>query len=282
MFPLFFLQLKHELLKLLARPRTSLGYGVFLLVETLVIIGASRPRPREMFRRAIEGNGYGFESYFSGLTLGLQMVMWTVFLLGGLFLALVAGDVMSKEVEDGTMRMILCRPASRGRIGVVKYLTCVAYTFSLTFFIGLSALAVGTLYRGVGGLFAVAPFEHVFALYPFAPGLARYLGALPVLGWGLLSFSSVGFMLSCLNMKPAAATIVTLTLFFFDFIFHDIPYFESYKPYFLTTHMSAWLQVFVPHIPWRQIGADMAYLGALDLTFVVVGIVAFTQRDFKG
>ena len=89
-------------------------------------------------------------------------------------------------------------------------------------------------------------------------------------------------MFSCLNMKPAAATIVTLTLFFFDFIFHDIPYFESYKPYFLTTHMSAWLQVFVPHIPWRQIGADMAYLGALDLTFVVIGIVAFTQRDFKG
>ena len=39
------------------------------------------------------------------------MVMWTVFLLGGLYLALVvAGDVMSKEVEDGTMRMILCRP----------------------------------------------------------------------------------------------------------------------------------------------------------------------------
>lgn len=282
MFSLFFLQWKHELLKLLARPRTSLGYGVFLTVETLIIVGASQPRPREMFRRAIEGSGYGFESYFSGLTLGLQMVMWTVFLLGGLFLALVAGDVMSKEVEDGTMRMILCRPASRGRIGVLRYLTCVVYTFSLAFFIGLSALAVGTLYRGVGGLFAVAPFEHVFALYDSGPGLARYLGALPVLGCGLLSFSSVGFMLSCLNMKPAAATIATLTLFFFDFIFHNVPQFEVYKPYFLTTHMSAWLQVFVPHIPWRQIVADMAYLGALDLTFVVVGIVAFTQRDFKG
>ncbi len=279
---LFFLQFRHELTKLFARPRTSIGFGVFLVVETLVVIGASRPGPREMFRRAIEGNGYGFESYFSGLTLGLQMVMWTVFLLGGLYLALVSGDVMSKEVEEGTMRMILCRPASRWRIGLLKYLACVVYTFVLAIFIGLSALAVGTLYRGVGGLFAVAPFEHVFALYPFGPGTARYLGALPVLAAGLLSFSSVGFMFSCLKMKPAAATIVTLTLFFFDFIFHNIPYFESYKPYFLTTHMSAWLQVFVPHLPWRQIGADLAYLGALDLTFAVLGLVAFSQRDFKG
>ena len=39
------------------------------------------------------------------------------FLLGGLFLALVSGDVVSKEVEDGTMRMMLCLPASRWRIG---------------------------------------------------------------------------------------------------------------------------------------------------------------------
>ena len=278
---LFLLQFWHELTKLFARPRTSIGFGVFLLVETLVVIGASQRGPREMFRRAIEGNGYGFASYFSGLTLGLQMVMWTVFLLGGLYLALVSGDVMSKEVEEGTMRMILCRPAPRWRIGLLKYLTCAVYTFVLAIFIGLSALVVGTLYRGAGGLFAVAPFEHVFALYPFGPGTARYLGALPVLAAGLLSFSSVGFMFSCLKMKPAAATIVTLTLFFFDFIFHNVPYFESYKPYFLTTHMSAWLQVFVPHIPWRQIGADMAYLGALDLTFVVLGIVAFSQRDFK-
>ena len=182
MISLFVLQFWHELTKLFARPRTFIGFGMFLLVETLVVIGASRPRPREMFRHAIEQNGYGFASYFSGLTLGLQMVMWTVFLLGGLYLALVAGDVVSKEVEDGTMRMILCRPAPRWRIGLLKYLACVVYTFALAFFIGLSALAVGTIYRGVGGLFAVAPMEQVFALYTVGPGTERYLGALPIDG----------------------------------------------------------------------------------------------------
>lgn len=279
---LFLLQLWHEQVKLFARRRTWIGFGVFGLVYALVVFGMTRPHPREMFRRAIEKNGYGFEAYFSGLTLGLQMMIWTGFLLGGLFLALVSGDVVSKEVEDGTMRMMLCRPASRWRIGTLKYLTCMIYTFVLAVFIGLSALTLGALYRGLGGLFAVEPFAHLFALYPFGPGLARYLGALPVLAVGLLSFSSVGFLFSCLNMKPAAATIVTLTLLFFDFIFHKVPYFENYQPYFLTPHMSAWLQVFVPHIPWRQIGADVAYLGALDVTFVVIGIVAFSQRDFKG
>ena len=210
---LFLLQFWHEMVKLFARRRTWIGFGVFLLIYALVVVGMNRPHQREMFRHAIEKNGYGFEAYFSGLTLGLQMMIWTGFLLGGLFLALVSGDVMSKEVEDGTMRMILCRPASRWRIGILKYLTCVAYTFVLAVFIGLAALALGAVYRGLGGLFAVEPFEHIFALYTFGPGITRYLGALPVLAGGLLSFSSVGFMFSCLNMKPAAATVVTLTIF---------------------------------------------------------------------
>ena len=188
---------------------------------------------------------------------------------------------MSKEVEDGTMRMMLCRPVSRWRLGVLKYLACMIYTFALTAFYGLSALAVGTLYQGTGGLFAVWPPEHIFALYDPLPGVWRYLGALALLAVCLTSFASLGFLFSCLNMKPAAATIVTLTLFFFDFIFRGIPYFESLKPYFLTAHMTTWLNVFAHHVPWRQITDDLTYLTASDITFVIIGLVVFSQRDFK-
>ena len=278
---LFFLQLSHELLKLFARKRTYLGFGAFLAVEGFVLFLLHLPKPRAAFRHIIESNGFGFERYFSGMTLALQVVLWTVFLLPGLFLALVAGDVVSKEVEEGTMRMMLCRPVSRWRLGGLKYIACVVYTFALVAFYGLSALLAGVLYQGMGGLFAFAPMEHLFALYEPGPGLWRYLGALPLLALCLTSFASLGFLFSCLNMKPAAATVVTLTIFFFDFIFRNIPYFESIKPYFLTGHMTAWLGIFVQHIDWRGIAGDLAYLLALDATFVVVGIVAFSQRDFK-
>ena len=278
---LFLLQLHHELIKLFARKRTYLGFGAFVLVECAVLFLLHLPKPRAGFRHVIEANGFGFERYFSGLTLAFTVVNLTVFLLPGLFLALVAGDMVSKEVEDGTMRMMLCRPVSRWRIGVLKYLACVVYTFALTAFYGLSALAAGTLYQGTGGLFAAWPPVHLFALYDAGPGLGRYLGALPVLALCMTSFTSLGFLCSCLNMKPAAATVVTLSILFFDFIFHNVPYFESLKGYFLTGHMSAWLGVFVQRIDWRGITGDLAYLLALDATFVVVGIVAFSQRDFK-
>ena len=250
-------------------------------METAVVVGLTRPKPQASFRHMIERSGFAFEHYFSGLTLGLQMVMWTVFIVGGLYLSLVAGDVVSKEVEEGTMRLMLCRPVARWKIVLQKYLACVVYTSALTLFIGGTALAAGTLYRGVGGLFAFSLSPRLFALFETGPGLSRYLGALPLLALALMTFASIGFFFSCLNMKPAAATIMTLSLLFFDSIFRQIPYFEPYRSYFITEHMSVWLQVFQARIPWRDMGMDAAYLFALDATFVVLGIVAFRERDFK-
>ncbi len=278
---LFFFQLSNELRKLFARKRTHIGFVAFLLVEGLILFLVNLPKPRAHFRRLIEENGYVFERYFSGTTVALLMLMWTTFLLGALYLALVAGDVVSKEVEEGTLRMMLCRPVSRGRIVALKYIACVVYTFALVFFIGVTTLGVGMLYQGLGGLFAFAPMDGILALHETVPGLERYFAALPLLALSLTTVSSLGFMLSCFNMKPATATIVTLSVMFLDSIFREIPYFESLKPYFITTHMSAWLQVFVVYLPWWRLVEDYAWLLALDATFVCVALAVFQQRDFK-
>jgi ABC-2 type transport system permease protein len=209
------------------------------------------------------------------------MVMTTGVLLGSLYLSLVGGDVVAKEVEDGTMRMTLCRPVSRARIIALKYIACVIYTFALVFYIGTTALAAGVLFRGTGGLFVYAPMQKIVALYELQPGLERYFLALPMLALSLTTVTSLAFMFSCFNMKPAAATIITLSVIILDLILHDIPAFESLHPYFLSTHMSAWLQTFVPYTSWWSVLEDYAYLIALDATFLVVALAVFQNRDFK-
>jgi ABC-2 type transport system permease protein len=278
---LFILQLDGELRKLFGRKRTYIGFGAFLFIEILILVLLQLPKVQRAFRQMIERSGYVFEQYFSGTTLAFEILRWTIFFLGALYLALVAGDVVSKEVEEGTMRMILCRPVARWRVLVLKYLACVIYTFALIFFIGVTALIAGLLRQGIGGLFVFAPVEGVFALFDFAEGIRRYLLALPLLSLSLVSISSLGFALSCFNMKPAAATIVTLSIFFVDVIFRNIPYFESLKQWFFTGHMATWLNVFQPRIPAAQMVEDYAYLLAANLTLVIVGVLHFQQRDFK-
>lgn len=279
--PSFLHQLGQELKKLFARKRTYLGFGSFLFVEILILVLLNLPRPRESFRRLIEQNGYAFETYFGGLTLGMQMVLWTVLLLGALYLALVGGDVVAKEVEEGTMRMTLCRPISRWRLGLLKYMACIIYTVALIFFIGASAIAAGVIYKGVGALFVYVPLERLFALYDTGPGLARIGLALLLLAASCCTFTSLAFLFSCGNMRPAAATILTLSLIFFDSIFRNIPYFESIEAWFMATHISAWVRAFSDPIPWWRMLEDYAYLLALDATAVLFGLALFSRRDFK-
>ncbi len=278
---LFFRQLRGELWKLFARKRTYIGFGAFLALEIVILVIFQLPKVQRSWKSIIERAGFGFEEYFSGITLAFQIVFWTTFLLGGLYVALVAGDVVAKEVEDGTMRMTLCRPVARVRVLVLKYLACLLYTFALVLFIGLSALLVGIARQGTGGFFAFQPLQQLFVLYDFGPGLARYLGSLPLLALSLMCVASLGFALSCFNMKPAAATICTLSYFFADMIFRGIPYFESIKPWFITSHTETWYNVFRSPIPVATMVEDYAYLVAVNLTLVVVGILNFQQRDFK-
>jgi ABC-2 type transport system permease protein len=278
---LFFFQLRGELWKLFARKRTWLGFGVFLALEILILVIFQVPKIQHSWKRLLDDTGYGFEEYFSGITLAFQIVLWTTSLLGGLYVALVSGDIVAKEVEDGTLRMTLCRPVSRFRILTLKYLTCVIFTFSLTAFIGLSALVFGLARQGTGGFFAFIPPNKLLGIYEFGPGLARYLGSLPLLGLGLLSVASLGFMLSCCNVKPAAATICTLSYFIADLIFRQIPYFEPIKFWFVTTHTETWYNVFRSPMPWAQMLEDYAYLAGVGATFAVIGVVIFSTRDFK-
>ncbi len=278
---LFLHQFYSELLKLFARKRTYLGFGAFLAVEGLILLLLQTPHARKRFTQSMTQHGLDFSHFFSGLTLAYVMMTYTVFVLGWLYLALVCGDIVSKEVEDGTMRMVLSRPISRTRILALKYLTCIVYTCILTLFIVVSSLLLGIADRGLGGLIVISPWEHLFGFYETGPGLERFALAAGLLCFMMLTLSTMGFMFSCFNMKPASATVLTLSLFIVDNIVRNVPYFEDIQGYFLTHHMSMWTQAFQPTIPWANLLHSILYLGAFDLLFLAIGAFYFARRDFK-
>src|SRR4051812_16440273 len=196
-------QIRGELWKLFARQRTYIGFGAFLMIEIIILCLPQLPKVKAGLRYLIEKNGYLFEHYFSGLTLAFMILTWTVFLLGPLYLALVSGDVVAKEVEEGTMRMILSRPVSRTRVVLLRYVAAVSYTVVFLAFVAVSALAVSMAREGFGGMFIFAPVQKIFAMYEFKEGLRRFLMAIPLMALSFTTVTSLGFMFSCSNMKPA-------------------------------------------------------------------------------
>ena len=125
---LFFQQLRWELFRLFARRRTYIGFGIFLAVEILFYFLWTRQKAEEGMQRFIERVAGGFDEYFSALTLAFLIVAFTMLLLGVVFVALIGGDIVAKETEDGNLRLLLVRPISRFRLLLVKSSSCQIYT----------------------------------------------------------------------------------------------------------------------------------------------------------
>jgi ABC-2 type transport system permease protein len=280
---LFLQQLRGELQKLLARPRTWIGYGAFLIMEAVILFVYKLDRSQQHMRGLIERNGLEFGSYYSSLTITFTIMLLSMFLLGSIYFALVAGDIVAKENEDGNLRMVFSRPISRLRLLLVKYTAVSLYTFSFVFFVGITGYLMAVAAVGwQGGLFVMEPKMKVFAAYPeWWEGASRLALSAAGIGLSMITLSSIAFMFSCLKIKPAAATIVTLTILFVDMILQNFPFFKPYESFFITWRMGNWIFLMEQNIPWPKLTESYALLGGLNITLFVIGWTSFQLRDFK-
>jgi ABC-2 type transport system permease protein len=279
---LFFQQWSGELLKLFARKRTYIGFGAFILLEIALLITFRLRGGERWFEKLISGQGRAFEHYYSALTLALIVLGFSVLILGALYIALVSGDIVAKENEDGHYRLLLARPVARLRLLFLKYLTCLCYTVVLIQFIAWSAFLLGMTVRGWGGgFFAWVPEAGIMTFYEWVPGLKRFaLGAL-FLSFSMTTVASVAFFLSCLPIKPAAATIGALSYVLIDMILRNMELMESYKHLLLTAHMANWARILADPIPWAVILRSYTVLAAVSLSLFIVGAALFESRDLK-
>jgi ABC-2 type transport system permease protein len=234
-------------------------------------------------RGIIERNGLEFGSYYSSLTITFTIMLLSMFLLGSIYFALVAGDIVAKENEDGNLRMVFSRPISRLRLLLVKYTAVSLYTFSFVFFVGITGYLMAVAAVGwQGGLFVMEPKMKVFAAYPeWWEGASRLALSAAGIGLSMITLSSIAFMFSCLKIKPAAATIVTLTILFVDMILQNFPFFKPYESFFITWRMGNWIFLMEQNIPWPKLTESYALLGGLNITLFVIGWTSFQLRDFK-
>lgn len=278
---MFLLQLRNELWKLFGKKRTYIGFGMFLLTQNIVSLVFRFTRVSRSIERLLEGNGYLADQFISVLTIATIMMIPLAMFLLPLYAALVGGDLVAKEAEDGTLRMILARPVSRVRLLLLKWLAGVVFSIVLVLALAVFGLVFARLWFPWGGLFVWMPEMNIFSIFDSATGLRHYTLAHAMLVTEAVSIMGVAFMFSCFNMKPAAATILALSFVFVNFILQHIPYFSDLQEWFFTYHLDLWQVAFADPIPWHRVGESLSVLIGFNLTFVLVGVAAFHVRDIK-
>ncbi|MCX8108997.1 MAG: ABC transporter permease, partial [Verrucomicrobiae bacterium] len=168
------LQLRNELWKLFAKKRTYIGFVMFFLAQSIVALAFKYTNASRPMQRILEAGGQVAEQYISALTVATIILVPSAAFLLPLYVALVGGDLVAKEAEDGTLRMILCRPVSRVRLLAVKWLAGVVFSVVLVVALGVFGLGVSRAHFPWGGLFVWMPEQSIFSLFAPSTGLVRY------------------------------------------------------------------------------------------------------------
>jgi ABC-2 type transport system permease protein len=277
---MFFLHLRNELWKLFGKKRTYIGFGAFLLAQNAMLLAFRFTHWQRQMERVLSGNGYLPREYVSALTVAVVMLIPQIILLMPLYAALVGGDLVAKEAEDGTLRMILSRPISRFRLLFVKWLAGVVFAAVLAVALGVTALGFARFWFPWHGMFVFAP-GMVFNVLSAAEGLHLYVCSHLFLAVNASVILGLAFMFSCFNMKPAAATILALSFLFLNLVMEGIPFLEQYQEYFLPYHFRSWLLVYAQPIPWERVTGSLLILLAFNFTTFLIGAAAFQARDIK-
>ncbi len=281
---MFFAQLTNELWKLFGKKRTYIGFGAFVLAQAAMLLIFKNTRWEHNFERMLEGNGYLASEYISALTVALIMLFPQAVLLMPLYVALVGGDLVAKEAEDGTLRMILSRPISRLRLLCVKWIGGMIFSTVLVLSLGAIALIAARIIFPWKGMFVYGQLQSggpMFALLPAATGMKLYAISNLLMVANAITLISIAFMFSSFNMKPAAATILALSYLFVNMVMQRIPFLEQYQNWFVTHHFECWFLVFQSPTPWSQILQSEITLTAISATAFIIGALGFQMRDIK-
>ena len=277
---MFYAHLRSELWKLFGKKRTYIGFGAFLIGQNAMLLLFHFTHWQEGVEKLLQGNGYLPSEYVSALTVALIMLIPQIVMLMPLYTALVGGDLVAKEAEDGTLRMILCRPISRFRLLTAKWVAGVIFSAVLVLVLGATALGLARCWFPWRGMFVFAP-GMVFNALSAGEGLKLYLYCHLFLTVNASVILGLAFMFSCFNMKPSAATILALSFLFVSMVMENIPFFESYENFFITHHFKCWLMIFQNPIPWPAIWESEIILSAVSATAFLIGSMAFQARDIK-
>jgi ABC-2 type transport system permease protein len=276
----FLRQLRWELRKLWRRPRTYVGFAAALLFELVVLSLLRLPAARDEFVQRVWRlhERFGIREPFSGLSNAVEVAGQTMLFIGGVSLAFVAAELVAKEAEDGTLRMVFCRPVSRTSVLLQKLITCAIYTATLTLFVGATALLLGMLLEKPGQLVVVSVRESIVGVHELAPALARYAAAIPLLATSVFTVALLAFTLSCFPLRAATAAAVAIIVLLADWIIQTHPGLVAVSPYTLMTRISSWRQVFNETVPWPRLERNYSQLAMLDGALIVIAWWAFRRR----
>ena len=261
-----------ELRKLIAQKRTFIGIGAAIAVPLIFVVAMAADSSG-----GPEGIPFGEYVRQTGLAVPLVCLFFGAIWLLPLITALVAGDIVAAEDQNGTLKTILTRSVDRSQVFTGKLLATLTYTLViLTIFVGIATVAGGLAFG----------FEPLTTLSGTTIGVGRAL-VLTVAGTltyalPLTGMAAVAVLLSTVTRNSAAAVVGTLMFSILLQILGSISALDFLEPYLLSEQFNAWQGFLREPIDWDPV-IRAAWVSALyAVPAVAAAFLVFLRRDVTG
>ena len=261
-----------ELRKLVAQKRTFIGVGAAIAVPLIFVVAMAADTSG-----GPEGVPFGEYVRVTGLAVPLVVLFFGAIWLLPLITALVAGDIVAAEDQNGTLKTILTRSVDRSQVFAGKALATVTYTLAiLATFVAIATVAGGIVFG----------FEPLTTLSGTTIGVGR---ALVLIGAGtltyampLLAMAAIALLLSTVTRNSAAAVVGTLMVSILLQILGSITALDFLEPYLLSEQFNAWQGLLREPIDWDPV-IRAAWVSALyGVPAVAWAFTVFLRRDVTG
>jgi len=283
-----------ELYKIFRKPRTYISFAAVSAIVGLIQLGFYADGDSYMqfgmqsFSDSFDIQGNIMNGYLMAFII-LQLLLVHVPLL----VALVAGDMISGEAAQGTLRLLLTKPISRSTLILAKFTASGIYTIALLFWMAIWALGISMMVFGADDMLILK--SDSASQIMSSDVMWRYLAAFLFAAIALLTVSALSFFLSLFAENSIGPIMATMSIIIVFTILNtlDLPIFNSLKPFLFTSHMLGWKGFFDVTVNENneQIVGSIENLRAIlfsgiilvvhILLFVISSIVIFIRKDIK-
>jgi ABC-2 type transport system permease protein len=230
-----------ELYKIFRKPRTYIAFGAVAAIVGLIQLGFYADGDSYMqfglqsFTDSFDIQGNIMNGYLMAYII-LQLLLVHVPLL----VALVAGDMISGEAAQGTLRVLLTKPIRRSTLILAKFTASGVYTIALLLWMAVWALGISMLVFGVDDMLILKSDSATQIMA--SDVMWRYLAAFVFAAIALLTVSALSFFLSLFAENSIGPIMATMSIIIVFTILNtlDLPIFSSLKPFLFTSHMLGW------------------------------------------
>jgi ABC-2 type transport system permease protein len=264
-----------ELAKMVRRSRTYAGPIIMLLLIIMALLGIKYGPMFHAIQNRLSQDFIITGTVINALLLTRFMLFEpVVYMFMPLFSCIVFGDLLASEAADGTIRTLMCRPISRTRVALSKYLTGAAYAILLAYGSAAVAYTLGLIFLGRGPLVSLTGF----GLLPEHTAMIRLLETYGIVALSMIAIGSVAFAISTFVSNSLVTIAIGVGMVIFSSIIGAIDFFEKLRPYLLTTYMSLgpYFESTVDHsLVRRTITVMLAYI----VVSLAAALVIFNRRD---